>query len=211
MKYFNGTSYPESAKSAENDYLHLLACDNGTFTLSHKESGRVFFELPTLLVGADDMFAYCTHADIIKIRKESSAMFCSVQKISVPYGKTDKIYSLETTAVLRTTMPDDRDFIAFELDYQASEFDTVVRIPTGIEYPRINKAEYSGDMITLKPDELLTLSDSDGAILKIAVLPEYAPLDAAVTPDGNVDIYLPSIAPATEKTFKKLEFGILFS
>jgi hypothetical protein len=51
MNLFNGTKYPESAKSAENDRLHLLMCDNGSLTLSHKESGRVFFEFPTRSVG----------------------------------------------------------------------------------------------------------------------------------------------------------------
>ncbi len=198
MKYFNGSAYPESAKSAENDYLHLLVCDNGTFTVSHKESGRVFFEMPTLLVGTDDMFAYCTHADIMKSRDADMTAFTSVQNIRFPSGRAEPLYAFESTAVLTTTLYDTSNDLLISLNYEASALDTVLRFPTGIESPTVNGNAFTGEMKT--PAEFsgeLTLTDEEGQIFRIAVATD-ASVTAAVTEDGDIDLYLPSIAPATE-------------
>lgn len=198
MKFFNGSTYPESAKSVENDHLHLLTCDNGSFTVSHKESGRVFFEMPTLLIGTDDMFAYCTHADIMKSRDEDMTTFTSVLNIRFPSGRAEPLYAFETSAVLAATLYDTSNDLLISLNYEASALDTVLRFPTGIDNPSVNGNAFTGEMKTpFALDGELTLSDESGEIFRVAVATD-APVTAAVTEDGNIDLYLPSIAPANE-------------
>ena len=200
MKYFNGTGYPETAKSAENDHVHLLACDNGTFTISHKESGRVFFEMPTLLIGTDDMFAYCTHADIMKSRDEDMTSFTSVQTIRFPSGRAEPFFAHQTTACLTTTLYDTTGDILLSLNYEASPFDTVLRFPSGIDTPTVNGSPY--DTAMNQPfalDGEIVLYDTEGQLLRVTVATDL-PVKAAVTEDGNIDLYLPSGAPATRQT-----------
>jgi hypothetical protein len=211
LKYFNGNSYPETAKSAENDYIHLLACDNGTFTVSHKESGRVFFEMPTVLLGTDDTFAYCTHASVSKSRDEDMTTFTSVQKIALPSGVAEPLTVFEQNAVLNTVLHDTTGDILLSVNYELSPFDTVVRFPSGINNPTVNGNAYSDDLadpFALRDE--ISLTDDAGEIFRVAVATKED-IKVAISTDGNIDVFLPSIAPATEKNRITVNFIIGFT
>jgi hypothetical protein len=209
--FFNGTSYPETAKTAENDYIHLLACDNGTFTVSHKESGRVFFEMPTVLIGTEDTFAYCTSAAISKSRDDDMATFTSVQKIAMPSGIADPLTVFEQSVVVNTVLHDTSGDILLSVNYECSPFDTVLRFPSGIDNPTVNGTPFDTEMT--KPF-LLTgeaeLTDEAGEVFRVTPATEK-PIKVTVTSDGNLDVFLPSIAPATEKTRSQINFIIGFT
>lgn len=211
MKYFNGGLYPETAKSAENENLHILIGDNGAFTVSHKESGRVFFELPTLMLGFDDSFAYCTQASIMKNRDGDMTTFTAVLPIRIPTGRAEPLYAFESTAVVNATVCDGADELLFSIDYEESAFTYILRLPTGIEHPTVNGNEFSEAFKT--PFELnseLTLTDESGEIFRIAVAAEKD-ASVSVTESGDIDVYLPSSEPAERNKRSTFNIAVCFS
>ena len=156
--------------------------------------------MPTVLVGTEDTFAYCAHAAISKSRDADMTTFTSVQKIAIPSGIADPLTVFEQSAVMNTVLHDTSGDILLSVNYEASPFDTVVRFPSGIDTPTVNGQPFDKEMTTpfaLEGEAVLT--DEMGEIFRVTPATDL-PIKIAVTADGNIDVFLPSIAPATEKT-----------
>ena len=218
MNLFNGTKYPESAKSAENDRLHLLMCDNGSLTLSHKESGRVFFEFPTLLVGKNDCYSYCTHAEIQKCRREKGAFFDVTQRINAPVIHENRFFAInEPIIFMNTIIMDDEDdsltlmcSLSLPKGYSEYGYKTVLRFPTGIDFPAIDSEPYEEKLPqSLSAGANVTLTDDQEQSISLTNASD-TPVDVQITKDGNLDVFLPSSIPANEIGLLDFSFVLSF-
>lgn len=217
MKFFNGTKYNESAKSAENDFLHLLVNDNGTFTVSHKESGRVFFETPTLLIGQSDTYSYCTHADVQKCRRDKGVIFDITQKLNAPIIHNGNIPPInQPIAFMNTVIMDDSDdtitmtcSLCLPDGFFDNGYEAIIRFPSGIDAPTVNSLPLSEvTFLHIPMANSITLTDENGENVSVLNTSDFD-LDVSVTEDGNIDVYIPSNAPVNE--IGLLDFGFVIS
>ncbi len=206
MRFFNGTNYPETAKSAENDFLHLLVCDNGAATVSHKASGRVFFEIPTLLIGRSDTYSFCTHAQIQKCRHEGGAIFDITEQINAPVIPQNGISAPSGPVIFMNTviMNDSEESLSMMCslslpeDFDEKGYESVLRFPTGIYEPKIDISPLAGEFkYPLPPTEGITLTDENGDGFSVS---NDSPLELSVTvtADGSIDVFIPSNAPVND-------------
>ena len=219
MKFFNGTNFRESAKSAENDYLHILVTDNGSLTVSHKESGRVFFEMPTLLIGQKDTYSYCTHAQVQKCRREGGVVFDITQKLNAPIIHNGGVPALQQPIVfMNTGIMDDNDealtvtsSLCLPDDFFDMGYEAVLRFPCGMDYPQINGAPYgNATFLHIPIANTIELTDENGENVSLLNTSDFE-LEASVTEDGNLDVKIPSIAPVNEIGLIDFGFTVSFS
>ncbi len=219
MKFFNGTNYSESAKSAENDFLHILACDNGTFTVSHKESGRVFFEMPTLLIGKHDTYSYCTHATIQKCRRGQTAVFETQLAVAPPIIDVGALALINEPVIFynAAVLNDNSDVLSFNASLNLPNgftenegYEAVLRFPFGIDSPTLDDMPYEDALPrSLAPTEKVTLTDENGDSVSLINLSGSSVL-IEITSDGCLDVYLPTDATPNEFGLIDFEFELSF-
>lgn len=219
MKFFNGTDYSESAKGAENDFLHILACDNGTFTVSHKESGRVFFEMPTLLIGKHDTYSYCTHATVQKCRRGQTAVFETQLAVAPPIINVGALALISEPVIFynAAVLTDTVDVLSFNASLNLPNgftdndgYEAVLRFPFGIDEPTVDGMPYE-DVLphSLAPTECIKLTDENGDGVTLTNASDI-PVSIEITRDGCLDVYLPTDATSNEFGLIDFEFELSF-
>ena len=113
--------------------------------------------------------------------------------------------------VLNTVLHDTTGDILLSLNYGACPLDTVIRFPSGIDNPTVNGMPFNDDLKAPRCfDGEIILSDENGEVFRVTVATQNE-IKASVSADGNIDIFLPSIAPVTEKSRSQVNFIIGFT
>ncbi len=193
MIFFNGTAFPESAKSAENEFYHLLACDNGTFTVSDKRSGAVYFEFPTLLVGENDSYCYCTHSQIMKSRASDAALFTTADEIPLSIAPTNGDFLKNHIFFKQISLTDSSDILSLTVSFAPCKKEVILRLPTGATEPQVQAIGFMGELETeFLTKENIFITNEMGSTISISLPCE---MKASITQDGNIDLVLNEINP----------------
>lgn len=200
---------PVTVKTAENELYHVTVNDSGTLIISDKESGRVFFEMMTLMLENGTAVGYNTHSDVIKHTKPSFTAFDVITRIPIPeQDPTEKAFlphKIQTLDVFsRITLGSGDAPINITVAYEDPGLPLTVRFPTGAEYPGISPEAALDEIFSFAGS--VTITDAEG--LTFTVQSDENALAARVTSAADLDIIIPSIAPATDKT-RFFSFNIL--
>lgn len=200
---------PETVKTAENDVFHVTVNDSGTLIISDKESGRVFFEMLTVLVGDGASVGYNTRASVIKHSLDDLYAFDAVTSVPIPCetNAPEKPFLPHAPQFFevftRTSLCKSDGSLKISVAYTECGHSVSVRFPTGAAYPTVSSA--TGELGEVFPlENEVTLTDADGQIFTVKTA--STELEAKATEGGDLDVICPSIAPVIGKTrFFELE------
>lgn len=196
--------YSETLKTAENDYIHLTVNDSGTLVISDKISGNVYFEMLTCFAHAylpDDasVSAYALGGTVRKFSSPALTHFDIQQSLPC---KTEANFSPRVDAAdlvaHRIALAEDeralRVLSAQKKLCADGEMTTVLRFPTGADYPTITTDDGSACDIntpfTVRKSGSVTVTSENGSAFRISEISED--VTVIVSEDGNIDLILQS-------------------
>ena len=197
-------TYSETLKTAENDYIHLTVNDSGTLVISDKISGNVYFEMLTCFGYAEledgaSVSAYALGGTVRKFSSPALTHFDIQQSLPC---KTEADFSPRVDAAdlvaHRIALAEDeralRVLSAQKKLCADGEMTTVLRFPTGADYPTITLDDGSACDIntpfTVRKSGSVTVTSENGSAFRISEINED--VTVIVSEDGNIDLILQS-------------------
>lgn len=200
------TIAPETVKTAENANFHITVNDNGCCIISDKATGRVFFEMFTVMLSNELSAGYNTRASVIKTVTDEFSIFDIVQDVPIPCDFKQTFLPCEPKHAhffIRVILGKADGSLKFSFGFDATEQDVTLRFPTGIDYPTVtgqhldNRFGFGGSLTVL-----------DDAGMPFTLISPSKDVLASVSQDGNVDLIFTKNTENYTDSVRYFEFEI---
>ena len=202
--------FSETVKIIDTNLYQITQNDNGTYIITSKNSGNIFFETPTVIISgssttrpmSENRLFYNTFAYVGKTSSEAHGEFSSFLPFTV-FDDNGDLDEFKLRASLFCGKNDSNIFYYLDLKALPHHLNVTLRIPTGLDYPEIltenGNVYQSGN--ELHEDGVFNVISNGENVLSVSPLFEYE--SASISADGNLDI---KVNPKENRLLLKLSF-----